>query len=365
MKFHLITTLDYELFGDGSGCLNHCLLRPTESFLEACEQVGAPAVLFVETLEFRAMFEHRTRDDVPTSEYYQSVAQQLEKCAKNGHELQLHLHPQWSAANWGQGGWDLDFSRWRVGDLSADDTAQCIDNGVEWLNNVVAESSDSTKHCNVFRAGGWTLQPSQPVTEALESRAVFIDSTVAPGQKNHAAGDWYDFSRSPDKPFWFFEDEVLSESAQGRMLEVPILTAEVGFRAHAKALRENKSQPAFPDGCFGTYAGPNSRAQSLRAKLGKVLNMGRVMLDFSTMPAWMLIEITERYMQRFANSVDPVPLVAIGHNKNFTSWSRDNFAQYLHWVGGQGDIVFSSYNQWLSELAQCNSDPRLQRITGK
>ena len=369
MTFHLITTLDYELFGDGSGCLNNCLLRPTDSFLQVCERAGAPAVLFVETLEFRAMFEQRERKEVPTSKYYESVAQQLGNCAENGHELQLHLHPQWSMANWKADKWVLDFSRWRVGDLSKEQTVECIDDGVGWLQSVLQQNSADwlEKHsmktvCNVFRAGGWTLQPAGPVCQALQSRGVLVDSTVAPGQKNSASGDWYDFSHNPDKPYWFFDKDVLIESDNGTMLEVPILTAEVGAKAHAKALKENKSQPAFPEGCFGTYAGPNSRWQSLKAKVGKVLNMGRVMLDFSTMPSWMLIEITQRYMERFQNFPEPVPLVAIGHNKNFTNWSRDNFAEYLAWASSQSEIKFSSYNQWLDELKLSSADPRLTHI---
>jgi hypothetical protein len=74
------------------------------------------------------------------------------------------------------------------------------------------------------------------------------------------------------------------------------------------------------------------------------------MLDFSILPAWALIEITQRYITRFSHTSGPVPIVAIGHNKNFSQWSETNMQQYLEWVSSQSELGFSSYAEWLAAL---------------
>ncbi len=105
-------------------------------------------------------------------------------------------------------------------------------------------------------------------------------------------------------------------------------------------------QPPFPDGCTGSYEGPNSRIQGYRGKLGKLMRLGHVMLDYSTLPDGALIDTTRRHMDRHRANGNGIPLVAIGHNKNFTAWSEQNLASYLQWASSQSDIVFSDYQTW-------------------
>lgn len=301
----------------------------------------AVLTFFVDSPEFLAMRAAGGR----CAEDAARVEAQLAQAADAGHKLQLHLHPQWLDAKRVDGEWRLDFSRWRIGDLGKEDIVSLVGSGMEYLRSVAG--SDPSHLCT-FRAGGWAIQPARETLDVLASHGVTMDSTVAPGCRHSARGDWYDFRRCPDAPWWAISEDVCRVSDSPALIEVPIATAAVGRLEHARALREHRSHPALPEGCEGSYEGPNSRLQSLMGKVGKAMRMGRVMLDFSTMPSWLLIRICEDYRRRYRDVPGPVPVVAIGHGKNFTAHSESNLRQWLSWVDQQADMRYSDYYQWHS-----------------
>lgn len=84
-----IFTLDYELFGDGSGSLRDLVLIPADRLLELFAKYGAPLVIFVEAAEFDLINQYKTDADVDL------IQGQISSAYKSGHEIGLHIHPQW------------------------------------------------------------------------------------------------------------------------------------------------------------------------------------------------------------------------------------------------------------------------------
>ncbi|MBV1878326.1 MAG: hypothetical protein KUG79_11840 [Pseudomonadales bacterium] len=343
MAFHLILTTDYELFGNGSGCLEKCLYEPTERLVSIADSYNAKVCFFVETLELACI---SALSSNVTIRQYNMITNQLQRLADAGHALELHNHPQWLNATFDKPEWSLAFEKWRIGDLTAREVQQCIQAGITYL------SQFQNQPASVFRAGGWAIQPAEATLNTLSQNGLVIDSTVAPGMINPAKGDWYDFRTVPNLPFWQVTDDVCVQNDAGKILEIPITTHDIGVVAHFKALKETKAAPQFPAACEGSYAGPNSSWQATRGRLAKLANIGRVMLDFSTLPGWALIEVTKKYMARFATNKYPIPLVAIGHNKNFSQKSEENLAAYLSWVSSNPNIIFSDYRRFLQALQQ-------------
>jgi len=349
--FDLILTVDYELFGDGSGCIDACVIAPTDEILAIANTHSAPVSFFVDASEFAAI-----RDLAPTLGIA-AVEAQISAAADNGHRIELHLHPQWHGAIRRDDGWKLDYDKWRIGDLSEAEIADVASVGLDYLHSL-APSSD--EHCNVFRAGGWAIQPSTATLKVLRDQGILMESTVAHGAYNPAGGDWYDFRRTPKQPFWTIENDVCEAAVghAGNLIEVPICTAKVSRSDHARALREHRQHASMPEGCAGSYDGPNNRWQTIHGKLTKLARLGHVMLDFSTMPGWLLIEITKDYMQRFSSSGTRVPIVAIAHNKNFTRQSADNTRRWLEWASEQPELQFSDYLNWYRAVTNTDSDSK-------
>ncbi|RLJ22075.1 hypothetical protein DJ030_02570 [bacterium endosymbiont of Escarpia laminata] len=336
----LILTVDYEVFGDGSGQPRPCVLESTERILAIAESRGVPLTLFVEALEFAAM-----EREPACQAQSDAVRLQLTEALARGHDLQLHLHPQWWDAKLDPAGnWQLDLSRWRIGDLPFHEVAGLLEQGKVWLEGLGRQQRPDYR-CIAFRAGGWCIQPSALVLAALSDQGFLIDSTVAPGLRNATAGEWSDFRDAPDLPFWNVDQNLTVPVSHG-VWEFPILTGRVARLDHLKALRK----AGLAEGCQGSYRGPRGAAARLYGRLSRLRQLGAVMLDFSTLPAPQLIEITRQWCERFAGEPASLPLAAIGHSKNFTATSERALTEYLDWVNGQG-IVGTTYPDALESIS--------------
>ena len=340
---HLILTIDYEVFGNGGGCIDRCVIDPADRMMLIADRFKAPITFFVETTEFLAMQDKAMA-------VVDRVQQQLSRSISRGHDAQLHIHPQWNnATRKANGSWQVDDGQWRIGDLPLADTLQLLKAGKAWLDRVMSEGNPG-KHCLAFRAGSWCIQPSESVVEALLEIGFQIDSTVAPGFHNMAFGEWSDFRNVPRRPFWKTDGNVCCETSSG-LWEVPIVTGKIGKWQHAQVVKTARAagENGMAPDCFGDYQGPGGRFQRLGEVFGKVRRLGNVMLDLATMPTDVLIEVTKQWIHRFHESDAPIPVVAIGHTKNFTPSSEENLTGYLEWVKSE-EITFSTYGRWLEAI---------------
>ncbi|MCI5160760.1 MAG: hypothetical protein D3917_01790 [Candidatus Electrothrix sp. AX5] len=344
-KIHLILTVDYEIFGNGSGDIYPCVVSPANKIVSIANFFKAPVTFFVESLEFIAM---QKCDEL----YFlvEEVQNQLQRIFLYGHDIQLHLHPQWAhAVHQYENSFLLDMSFWRIGDLSGNDLSKIILKGKRWLEEILT-TGYRRYNCFVFRAGGWCIQPSSVAIQSLLESGILIDSTVAPGLWNSSKNEWYDFRKSPLKPFWNAEFDICN-SVQSGIWEVPIATGRIDRWRHLQAIKKARisSNMGLANRCFGNYKGPNCTITALHAKIAKIRRLGNVMLDFSTMPADVLIDITKQWIARYHDSKVPIPVVAIAHTKNFTERSAKALDKYLAWAE-RNTIVFSTYSNWLNTI---------------
>lgn len=342
-KAHLILTVDYELFGNGSGDIEHCLVNPADTMVSIADKFGAKLTFFVETMEFVAMEQEPALVDEVGR-----VRQQLIEVMNGGrHDVQLHLHPQWASATYlDKVGWDLDMSKWRIGDIGYDNVSEYLKSGKQWLDELLIPFFPGYK-CLAFRAGGWCIQPSEIVVDNLLRNDFKIESTVAPGFHNVSKGEWSDFRKAPDEPYWRVEKDICQRAEDG-ILEVPIVTGKIGRWRHLQSIRRLRpdSSGGLAPGCCGNYQGPDGRLQTTWGKLSKLRHLGNVMLDFSTMPVDVLIDVTRQWFDRYRGDGRQIPVVAIAHTKNFSRNSAKSLEKYMAWVS-ENNMEFSTYRQWL------------------
>jgi len=345
MPFHLILTVDYEIFGNGQGCLKHCVVEPASRLLRLADRFDAPVTLFAEAAELMAREREMGRSAV------RDVREQLEGAVLAGHDVQLHLHPQWQGAKRREDvGWQLDLDRWRIGDLPEDETEGLITTGKAWLDDVAFAKAPG-RTCIAFRAGNWCIQPSEAVVRSLRRHGFRIESTVVPGMRRSGEGEWSDFRSAPDLPFWRVDGDVCEVSSSG-LWEVPIASGRVARlnRLTAEFQARNTTNSGFAPNCQGSYQirsmGPLNRVAT---NFRKLLDLGLAKLDFSTMPAQVLVHVTKDWMRRFSHAHRPTPIVAIAHTKNWTDRSISHLTDYLTWARDAG-IQFSTYREWLAQL---------------
>lgn len=349
----LLLTADYEIFGDGSGDVDACMIAPTRAMLDLAEQLGTRVTLFVDVCECWAFEDLNDGEETEGSSPGRAIRSQLREAVARGHDVQLHVHPQWLGARRQSGvdGWLLRMDRWRTGLLPAfEDSGDgitvhtLIQRGVEWLEGLL-RPVDSEYRCRAFRAGAWSIQPEGAVLEALAANGIRFDTTVAPGARRDNGLTYFDFTKAPrDKSLWPIAERVdCPAGADALLTEVPIFTRQLE-PVEALLWRARRRGGKRPPGCRGQPAAP---PQS-RGRLGKVWDV--IVDPSSRMQLFDFCSLTAREMERLAreahrrySAATTHPLVAIGHPKDFGA--PNELEAFLSWAVGQDFITLDRLDE--------------------
>jgi hypothetical protein len=347
-KFNLIITADYEVFGNGSGDVLNCMVNPTNNLLEICNSVEAKLTIFMDVCELWA-FEEVEKGGFWDLDYSPSgeIKSQLIDAVENGHDVQLHFHPQWLDYKYlGKGKWELNHEKWRLPSCDKQEIDLLFRRGKQTLEELLQPIKEDYV-CNVFRAGGWCIQPEEIILKAMKKHGFKIESSVAVGVSSHHENQFFDFTSAPDLPQWKIDNKVTSQD-DGALLEIPIFTSEMDgiTRSQFLAKRLKRNIPQKPEGCVG-FAESSTR-KSKFSKVVDLLKKQRSMFNFSDATTveemiWFIEKAREKY--RLEETI--VPLVMIGHPKTFAN--EKELKEFLFWAANQVDISFTDYNSYLNE----------------
>ncbi len=305
-----IFTIDYEIYGDGRGSLKDLIYQPARRLKALFDQLGAKLVVFVEAAELEKI------ETFGTDPAIDDVKQQIREFRLDGHEIALHIHPQWCNARYQDGAWKLDYNEYSLGPLSEQRIDAIVGQSIAYLQNVLRASDFIPRS---FRAGNWLLQPSAKIARVLSRHGIKIDSSVYKGgrQRKHkldyrpALANGY---------YWKFSDDVNVADTTGPLLEVPVYTTMVPFWKMANRKR------------IGLQYKAASGGQCLQTRLNRVLDLMRfhqpMKFDFCRMTLTELVSTIKT-----ANRADPglyKPIVAIGHTKDLEDFDTIKaFLSYL------------------------------------
>lgn len=318
-----VFTLDYEIYGNGRGSLRDLVFEPTQKLRTVFDRAGVKFVNFVEAVELDQIERHSADPAI------RDVRRQIRQLQQEGHEIALHLHPQWANARYQQGQWQLDYSEYNLCVLSPRRIQQIVDHALAWLRNVLADSKFTPVS---FRAGNWLFQPTSPAARVLASCGLKIDSSVFKGGLQHQHGlDYRPALRNGWH--WRFADDVNVPDSSGGLLELPIYTEMVPFWSMLTRKRVGLQQKSGPTNrrasANGGPARPTSRLRDfLRFRCPKKL-------DFCRMTLGEMTAMVERV--RRADEQTPTvfkPLVAIGHTKDLVD--LDSIEAFLIWLKDRG-----------------------------
>ena len=212
---NIYLTYDYELFfGDPTGSVEKCIIEPTNHLREIAKRTNAKMVFFIDVGYIKKMLEFI---HVPVVRHeYDLVTAQIRDLVKEGHSCQLHIHPHWEDSSHDGTQWVMDVSRYKLVDFEPEKIERIVLEYQKILSDLTQQP------VNVYRAGGWCLQPFSKVQSAFEKAGLKIDTTVFPKGKNTKGNYYYDFTSTPDKDHWSFSDDLCVEDPSGPFLEFPI-----------------------------------------------------------------------------------------------------------------------------------------------
>lgn len=249
---HILITLDYELFGDGSGDVMKTMITPTDHILDILDKHNAKLTIFAELLELWEMKKAMNEGILSLKEYdpCEKIDSQIKRVVSKGHDVQFHMHPQWLDSKYENGKWKLNFDYWRTpmvpGGLGSEDDAKSLvglfSKGKAYLENL-CKPVNQEYICVAYRAGAHCIQPHKDVFMAMEKTGFTVDSTVFPGGYEKSEHSFYDFRNiGTYLPYRPSLDDIGKHESGGKILELPLYAKKISL-AQAAIFRNTAKPP--------------------------------------------------------------------------------------------------------------------------
>lgn len=216
----ILLTLDYELFlNDKTGTVQNCLEKPIFELQKICEKHSFHYTVFVDAA-YLYMLKQMKATSKELEEDYQRVCENIRWIKSKGHDIQLHIHPQWYYSKFAQGLWELDWEHYRLSDMNPEEAAICFKASKDLLDEIIG------KKTTIYRAGGYSL-PGSDYFNLFKDNGIDADSSVLPGIKEITSTHKFDYSGLPQIPYRF--NDVSEPHPDGIFVELPISFAKKFF----------------------------------------------------------------------------------------------------------------------------------------
>lgn len=365
---HLALTDDWELRGNGSGDPGQIQFRPMRELLGLYRRYGVRATFNAEVMQ-QLTFRKYERQFPELKALADRWDEHVRAAVAAGHDVQLHVHPQWSEARYDGGRWHLG-GDWSILNYSPAEARAMLVEGKEYLENLLRPVAPGYAVVS-FRAGALAIAPSPFMLATLAELGIVFDTSIAAGMRVNTRHLQLDYTNCEEDflPFYPHTEDARRVSDKMESIAcVPIFQfrssgrrafVQLLSKVQARARRKLRPRAAATSG--NTDAGDNeSYAQQewaevttapllsrLYEKAVKPCLQGRHMVsDLGALDAASLREMLARIRQRARESgLAEVPVVLTNHSKYISDFTAiDGF---LAEASGADDIRFLT----LSELA--------------
>ena len=177
---HLALVDDWELSGNGSGDIRRLQFEPMRRLVGIYNRLGIRGSFNAEVMQqitFRQYQDQHKHLKVLADEWDDIVKETF----RQGHDIQLHVHPQWQNAEYKDGRWQLT-SDWSILNYSREAALQMLRHGKEYLENLLKDV-DRDYRCVSFRSGAWCIAPSPHMLDLLVELGIAFDMSIVAGVK--------------------------------------------------------------------------------------------------------------------------------------------------------------------------------------
>ena len=224
----IIMTLDYELFlGYKTGSVESCLIQPMNKILLTVDSTNVKFTLFVDGAYIYMLNNLRHENECLQNDY-DKVCQHLHELHKAGHDIQLHIHPQWYFSKYNGKEWNLDSTHYKLCDVDEKQMEEYFVESKELLERIVGKKTIA------FRAGGFSAQPTELLNKLFDASGVKVDSSVCPGTSYDSNCQKYDYIDVSSKDLYNFSNNICKEDVLGKYIELPISMISVSPVFHWK-----------------------------------------------------------------------------------------------------------------------------------
>ena len=175
---HLALTHDWELRGDGSGDIEQIQFAPLRRLQKIYAKFSARTTFLPDVMQ-QLRFRQVESKHPDLKELADSWDEHVRTAFRQGHDIQLHLHPQWLNAEYEAGRWQMN-GDWSILNYDREVAYAMLAETKQYLEDLL-QPVNSTYRCLAFRAGALAAAPSNHLFESLVERGIQLDVSIAGG----------------------------------------------------------------------------------------------------------------------------------------------------------------------------------------
>jgi hypothetical protein len=356
---------DWELSGNGSGDARELQYEPMRELVKiynAHKVRGSFNAEVMQQLTFRK-FETAYPELKTLADEWDTV---VKETYSQGHDIQLHIHPQWQNATYENGRWRLT-ADWSILNYSPEEAYQMMSAGKEYLEKLL-RSVNPAYACVSFRSGSWCIAPSPHMLHLLVKLGIVFDMSIVGGVCYETKNINLDYTNCDEDFLPYYP--VMTDARRVSDKEEPIICVPTNhfygsrrqvFKHHLnKALEKVKQRVAPSSAPQKSSRSPEAYgqewAQTRHASvLTRVYEKGIVpylkgkhlISDIAQLDYALLREMLSSIRRRArASGLDSVPVILENHTKDIRDFS--DIERFIKDVSQASDIKCLT----LTELAK-------------
>ena len=241
---YLALTDDWEVRGNGTGDPRVLQFEPMRKLVKIFNNYGIRGSFNAEVMQqltYRGLQAHFP-ELKPLADEWEEV---MTESFRQGHDIQLHLHPQWRDATYeGHGNWKLA-GDWSIINYPSQQVREMLASGKKYLETLLCKI-DRAYACVSFRAGSWCAAPSDSLLPILSELGFVFDMSIVAGIRYETPQVKLDYTHC-EEPFVPYYPDMKDARRVSRSVE-PIV-------------------------CIPTNSFPGARIASLRQDFRKAGNL--------------------------------------------------------------------------------------------
>jgi hypothetical protein len=355
LTIYLALTHDWELRGDGSGDIEQIQFAPLRQLLEIYAKLGARTTILPDVMQQLA-FRRGESEHSELKTAADSWDQHLREAFLQGHDVQLHLHPQWRSAGYANGRWQLD-GDWAILNYESAAAYAMLAEGKQYLVNLL-QPLDSSYRCLAFRSGALAAAPSAHLFKSLADLGIELDVSIAGGLFVSSHNLQLDYRNCEETflPFYpMMEDARRVSNKPESVVCVPLnhfygsrraVTRQNISLTRREVRRGRSAAPAAKDAAVKKQSAPSRFDLAYEKLILPLLKRKHFVSDTGRLNYPLMREMLASIRQRAqASGLAQIPVVLTNHPKDIRDLAA--IERFLGEVSQAEDIRFIT----LSELA--------------
>lgn len=177
---HLALVDDWELSGNGSGDIRRLQFEPMRRLVSIYNRLGIHGSFNAEVMQ-QITFRHHQHQYPELHALADEWDAIVKETFRQGHDVQLHIHPQWQDAEYQDGRWKLT-ADWSILNYPRETALHLLRSGKAYLENLL-QDIDPNYRCVSFRSGAWCIAPSPHMLNLLVELGITFDMSIVAGVK--------------------------------------------------------------------------------------------------------------------------------------------------------------------------------------